>query len=401
MIDLKMDMIQTVGLAVIVLILGRYLRLKFEFFEKYCIPSPVIGGFIFAIVNLFFHSTGFLNITFDNTLQNFFMTMFFTSIGFNASFKLLKIGGKKVGLFLAVAVIFLILQNVVALLVGNLLGINPLLALLTGSTPMTGGHGTAAAISPMIEEMGISGAQTIAIAAATFGLIAGSSLGGPLADKLIKSKKLEIKPELVGNNDIKNDELLFSNDKKYLNGDFFAKALFMILVAMFLGSYVSVFINKQFNFPNYIGPMLVAVIIRNISDLSSKLDIHYEEIRILEDVSLNLFLGMAMMTLKLWQLAGIAGNLIILLIAQFLLAAIYIYFVTFKVMGSNYDAAVLSAGHAGFALGATPNGIANMQSVSSKYAYSNIAFFVMPAVGALFIDLFNIPIISIFIYLLS
>lgn len=401
MININMDMIQTVGLAVVVLILGRYLRIKFEFFEKYCIPSPVIGGFIFAILNLIFHSTNFTSITFDNTLQNFFMTIFFTSIGFNASFKLLKIGGKKVILFLSLAVVFLILQNIVSLLVGNLLGINPLLALLTGSTPMTGGHGTAAAISPIIEEMGINGAQTIAIAAATFGLIAGSSLGGPLADKLIKNKKLDIKPELMEDSNLKNDELLFSSNKKYLNGDFFAKALFMILLSMFLGSYISIVINKYISFPNYIGPMLVAVIIRNISDYSSKFDIHYEEIRILEDVSLNLFLGMAMMTLKLWQLAGVAGNLIILLFAQVVLAVVYIYFITFKVMGSNYDAAVLSAGHAGFALGATPNGIANMQSVSSKYAYSNIAFFVMPAVGALFIDFFNIPIISIFIYLVS
>lgn len=402
MYKLDMDMIQTVGLAVVVLIVGRFLRTKINFFEKYCIPSPVIGGFLFAIINLFFNKYNFLNISFDATLQSFFMTMFFTSIGFNASFKLLKIGGKKVILFLLAALGLLILQNVVAIGVGNLLGVNPLLALLTGSTPMTGGHGTAAAISPMIEELGVSGAKTIAIAAATFGLIAGSSLGGPLADFLIKRKNIPIKPESIKDDKkIKNDESLFRPKVKELNGEYFAKALFMILLAMFLGSYVSIFINKFLNFPAYIGPMLIAALIRNISDYNSIFDIHYEEIRILEDVSLNLFLGMAMMTLKLWQLSGIAGSLIILLLAQAILAVLYIYFVTFNVMGANYDAAVLSAGHTGFSLGATPNGIANMQSVSDKYSYSNIAFFVMPIVGALFIDFFNVPIISAFISFLS
>ena len=401
MFNIKMDMIQTVGLAVIILILGRLLRKKIKFFETYCIPSPVVGGFLFAIINLILRETNLVIFEFDNTLQSFFMTLFFTSIGFNASWRLLKVGGRKVVMFLIMAVTLVVLQNVVAVGVGYLTGVDPLIALLTGSTAMTGGHGTAAAMAPIVEELGHTGAKSVAIAAATFGLIAGSSLGGPLANRLIKGKKLEVVAEKVDNEKVRNDEFLFNNDVKKLDGENFAKAFFLILLSMFIGSYVSTFLNQFLNFPNYIGPMIVAAVLRNISDNTTKFDLHYEEVHILEDVSLNLFLGMAMISLKLWELGNVAGQLAVLLLAQALLAWVFIYLVTFRFMGRNYDAAVLSAGHAGFGLGATPNGIANMQSVCDKYKHSHIAFFVMPIVGALFIDFFNVAIISGFFSFLS
>jgi len=401
MLNIKMDMIQTVGLAVIILILGRFLRKKVKFFETYCIPSPVVGGFLFAIINLILRKSNLVIFEFDNTLQSFFMTLFFTSIGFNASWRLLKVGGKKVGMFLIMAIVLVILQNIVAVGVGYLTGVDPLIAFLTGSTAMTGGHGTAAAMAPIVEELGHTGAKSVAIAAATFGLIAGSSLGGPLANSLIKGKKLEVVAERVDNEKVRNDEFLFNNDVRRLDGENFAKAFFLILLSMFIGSYVSTFLNQFLNFPNYIGPMIVAAILRNISDHTTKFDLHYEEVHILEDVSLNLFLGMAMISLKLWELSSVAGQLAVLLLAQALLAWVFIYFVTFRFMGRNYDAAVLSAGHVGFGLGATPNGIANMQSVCDKYKHSHIAFFVMPIVGALFIDFFNVAIISGFFSFLS
>ena len=401
MLNIKMDMIQTVGLAVIILILGRVLRKKVKFFETYCIPSPVVGGFLFAIINLILRKSNLVIFEFDNTLQSFFMTLFFTSIGFNASWRLLKVGGKKVGVFLIMAIVLVILQNIVAVGVGYLTGVDPLIALLTGSTAMTGGHGTAAAMAPIVEELGHTGAKSVAIAAATFGLIAGSSLGGPLANRLIKGKKLEVVAERVDNEKVRNDEFLFNNDVRKLDGENFAKAFFLILLSMFIGSYVSTFLNQFLNFPNYIGPMIVAAILRNISDHTTKFDLHYEEVHILEDVSLNLFLGMAMISLRLWELSSVAGQLAVLLLAQALLAWVFIYFVTFRFMGRNYDAAVLSAGHVGFGLGATPNGIANMQSVCDKYKHSHIAFFVMPIVGALFIDFFNVAIISGFFSFLS
>lgn len=401
MFNIKMDMIQTVGLAVVILILGRFLRGRVKFFETYCIPSPVIGGFLFAILNLVLRQTNLVIFEFDNTLQSFFMTVFFTSIGFNASWRLLKVGGRKVVMFLLMAIILVVLQNIVAVGIGYATGIDPLIALLTGSTAMTGGHGTAAAMAPIVEELGHTGAKSVAIAAATFGLIAGSSLGGPLANRLINGKKLKVVAEEVENEKVHNDEFLFNNDVKKLDGENFAKAFFLILLSMFIGSYVSTFLNHFLNFPNYIGPMIVAAILRNVTDHTSKFDLHYEEIHILEDVSLNLFLGMAMISLKLWELSSVAGQLAALLLAQAVLAWVFIYFVTFRVMGGNYDAAVLSAGHVGFGLGATPNGIANMQSVCDKYKHSHIAFFVMPIVGALFIDFFNVAIISGFFSFLS
>lgn len=401
MFNIKMDMIQTVGLAVIILILGRLLRKNVKFFETYCIPSPVVGGFLFAIINLILRETNLVIFEFDNTLQSFFMTLFFTSIGFNASWRLLKVGGRKVVMFLIMAVILVVLQNIVAVGVGYITGVDPLIALLTGSTAMTGGHGTAAAMAPIVEELGHTGAKSVAIAAATFGLIAGSSLGGPLANRLIKGRKLEVIAEQVDNEKVRNDEFLFNNDVRKLDGENFAKAFFLILLSMFIGSYVSTFLNQFLNFPNYIGPMIVAAVLRNISDNTTKFDLHYEEVHILEDVSLNLFLGMAMISLRLWELSSVVGQLAVLLLAQAILAWIFIYFVTFRIMGRNYDAAVLSAGHVGFGLGATPNGIANMQSVCDKYKHSHIAFFVMPIVGALFIDFFNVAIISGFFSFLS
>ena len=230
MFNIKMDMIQTVGLAVIILILGRFLRKKVKFFETYCIPSPVVGGFLFAIINLILRKSNLVIFEFDNTLQSFFMTLFFTSIGFNASWRLLKVGGKKVGMFLIMAIVLVILQNILAVGVGYLTGVDPLIALLTGSTAMTGGHGTAAAMAPIVEELGHTGAKSVAIAAATFGLIAGSSLGGPLANRLINGKKLEVVAEEVDNEKVRNDEFLFNNDVRKLDGENFAKAFFLILL---------------------------------------------------------------------------------------------------------------------------------------------------------------------------
>ena len=404
---LELDMIQAIGLAVILLIIGRALRKRIRFFEKYCIPAPVIGGFLFAIITFIFKQSNFLEIKFDTTLQQFFMVMFFTSVGFNASLQVLKKGGKKVFIFLAVAVGLVILQNLVAVGLGPFVGLHPLLALMTGSTPMTGGHGTAAAIAPTIEALGFKGAETastIAIATATFGLIAGSMIGGPIADSLIKKYNLLPNEIINERKDAHFEEKdIYKNvrkeEKTILDGEKFSYAFFYILIAMGIGSYLSILL-KQFlpvlSLPVYIGPMIIAAIMRNIFDISEKLHAPIHEISIIEDVSLNLFLAMALMSLKLWQLIDLALPVIILLIAQIILIFFYLRFVTFKVMGGDYDAAVMVSGHAGFGLGATPNGIANMKSVTEKYIYSKVAFFVIPLVGALFIDFFNVSIITIF-----
>ena len=403
MIELKMDMIQTISLSVILLIIGMKLRTKVKFFEKYCIPSPVIGGFLFSIIAFILRQTNIITIKFETTLQTFFMVMFFTSVGFNASLKVLKKGGKKVLIFLFLAIGLCFAQNVVAIFLSQLIGINPLLGLMTGSTPMTGGHGTSAAIAPTIEALGIKGAGTVAIASATFGLIAGSMMGGPIANKLILKHKLLGNETLLHekhdyNSDI--DENVLKKPEPALNAEKFSMAFFFILIAMGIGSYLSIFITKllpAMNFPIYIGPMIIAAIMRNISDNSEMFTAPTREISVLEDVSLNLFLAMALMSLKLWELIDLAIPMLILLVAQIVLIYLYLNFITFKAMGSDYDAAVIVSGHCGFGLGATPNGISNMKSVCEKYKYSKIAFFVVPVVGALFIDFANVSLITLFI----
>ncbi len=403
MFELKMDMIQTISLSVILLIIGMKLRTKIKFFEKYCIPSPVIGGFLFSIIAFILRQTNIITIKFETTLQTFFMVMFFTSVGFNASLKVLKKGGKKVLIFLFLAIGLCFAQNVVAIFLSQLIGINPLLGLMTGSTPMTGGHGTSAAIAPTIEALGIKGAGTVAIASATFGLIAGSMMGGPIANKLILKHKLLGNETLLHekhdyNSDI--DENVLKKPEPALNAERFSMAFFFILIAMGIGSYLSIFITKllpAMNFPIYIGPMIIAAIMRNISDNSEMFTAPTREISVLEDVSLNLFLAMALMSLKLWELIDLAIPMLILLVAQIVLIYLYLNFITFKAMGSDYDAAVIVSGHCGFGLGATPNGISNMKSVCEKYKYSKIAFFVVPVVGALFIDFANVSLITLFI----
>lgn len=397
--EIKMNMVQTIGFAVVLLLIGMWLRKKVKFFQTFAIPSPVIGGFLFAIINLVLRQTETLMIEFDTTLQSFWMIIFFTSIGFGASIKILKTAGPKVILFLIVAGVLCVLQNATALGLADIVNVPKGLALMTGSTPMTGGHGTSAGIAPLVEKAGVVGAETVAYSAATFGLVMGSLMGGPLANSLIKRKNLMTKIS----NDEEFDESILEEERKPLDGERLFTAFAVLLVAMFLGSYISDLLNKgvanftdMAKFPAYIGPMILAIIARYISD-SGKNFIPVEEVAIVGEVGLNLFLAMALMSLKLWELAELAGPMIVLLIAQTILMAIYAYFVTYKIMGSNYDSAVLAGGHCGFGMGATPNGVANMKSICEKYTYSKTAFFVLPIVGGMFIDFVNVFIIIVFL----
>lgn len=396
--NVQFGMIQSVGLAVIILLIGKFLRAKIKFFQDFAIPSPVIGGFLFAIINMVLRSTGTLVLEFDNTLQEFFMIIFFTSIGFNASVKVLKAGGPYVIKFLIIATGLCVLQNVVALVLGTVLGMEPGLALMTGSTPMTGGHGTAAGIAPLIEEAGVTGAQTVAVSAATFGLVAGSLMGGPVANRLIEKGDLVTKKKESEKED-QFDDSLIATKERILTGDRINMAFFVILIAMALGIYLSNFLNglvgkvtDKAALPIYIGPMLLAVLARYISDKGANF-VPVEEVEIVGSVGLNIFLSMALMTLRLWELAALAIPFIILLLGQTLLTFLYTNFVTFRFMGADYDAAVLAAGHCGFGMGATPNGVANMESVCEKFVYSKLAFFVLPIVGGMFIDFANLIVI--------
>lgn len=399
MLNLKLDMIQSIGLAIILLLIGRKCRKRFKILEKYCIPSPVVGGLLFAILTLLLRNFNILEFSFDDVLQKFFMTMFFTSVGFNASIKVLKKGGVKVLIFLIVAIGLILIQNIVPILIANILNVDKSIALMTGSTALTGGHGTAAAISQSIHS---TKAASVSIASATFGLVAGSMIGGPIASRIIEKKNLLSKYMSDNNKEVVDHEETFFEEVKKgtLNGEKFARAFFTILLAMAIGT----LFNDLFkylgikNLTYYIGPMLVASIIRNVTDtVDSLVNSPMEEISVVENISLNLFLSMSLMTLRLWELIDLAIPISVLLLIQTVVTALYARYVTFNVMGADYDAAVIVAGHCGFGMGATPNGITNMETICDKYKYSKIAFFTVPIVGALFIDFFNVSIISIFL----
>lgn len=390
---LSLNMIQSVALAVLVLLLGQYLVKKIKFLSDYCIPAPVVGGLIFALLALLFKLTNIIEFEFDGTLKDLAMTAFFTSVGFSASFRLLKKGGIKVFIFLAAAVILVILQDIVGVALAAVFNLHPLIGLATGSIPMTGGHGTSAAFGPVLEESGAIGANTVALAAATFGLVAGSSIGGPVGKRLIE--KFNLKSDNGKSAGFEVDEL--TNKERPLVENNFYVASFELIIAMGLGTIISILLEKTgLTFPPYIGAMLAGAVIRNIADITRAFDVPKVEIDIIGGVSLSLFLAMALMTLRLWELADLAIPMIVMLMAQAILIYLFANFVTFKIMGRDYDAAIIAAGHCGFGLGATPNGIANMTSVTNRFGPSPTAFFILPLVGSLFIDFFNSTIITLF-----
>lgn len=394
--DITLDMYQTVAVAVVVLMIGNFLKKKISFLQRFCIPSPVIGGLLFAIFTLILYATGIAVIDFDDTLKEVCMVLFFTSVGFQANLKVLKSGGKALIVFLVLVVALMIGQNFASIGLANVLGLDSLTGMTTGSIPMIGGHGTAGAFGPVLEDFGISGATTVCTAAATFGLIAGSLMGGPIGNRLIKKHNLldTIKTE--------DDSFLVEEEEKHeRHFSMYAPAVFQLIIAVGIGTIVSELLSLTgMTFPIYIGAMIVAAIMRNIGEYTGKITIHMGEINDLGGICLSLFLGIAMITLKLWQLADLALPLVILLAGQAVLMFLFAYFVVYNIMGRDYDAAVIAAGTCGFGMGATPNAMANMQAICDKYAPSVKAYLIIPIVGSLFADFLNSLTITFFINLL-
>ncbi|WP_372714732.1 sodium/glutamate symporter [Ilyobacter sp.] len=397
MLVYQFDMMQTLTLAAIVLLVGRFIRKKVAFFEQFFIPSPVIGGVLYSIITLIGHSSGAFEFTYDGQLKTLFMVAFFTTIGFAASFKLLKKGGVQVGIFLGVATVLVILQNVLGVSLAKAFHLNPLLGLAVGSIPLTGGHGTSGAFGPVLEAAGAHGAMAVSIASATFGLIAGCIIGGPIAKRLMAKHGIT-----SGTDDgAQHFQGLEKPEEERITETTLLNTVYLIVLCMGVGTVVSVVIKKAgIVLPIYIGPMLVAAIVRNIADAKS-INLHHKSIDSMGNISLSLFLAMALMTMRLWDLAALAIPLVVMLLAQTALMAAFAYFVTFKIMGRDYDAAVISCGHCGFGMGATPNAMANMESFTGSNFPSPRAFFVLPLVGALFIDFTNASIITFFINIFS
>lgn len=393
---IQLDMYQTLAVAVLVLLLGNYLKKKIYFLQKFCIPAPVIGGLIFAIMTCICYVTGIAEFSFDDTLREVCMVFFFTSVGFQANLKVLKSGGKSLIVFLGLVIALIILQNLTAVGLAKLLNLNPLIGMCTGSIPMVGGHGTAGAFGPVLEDLNIKGATTICTAAATFGLIFGSLIGGPLGKKLIE------KHSLLNTAANEDDSLLVEDEKKHeRHTNMYADAVFQLILAIGVGTIFTMLLTKTgLTFPIYIGAMLAAALMRNICEYTGIATIHMGEINDLGGISLSLFLGMAMITLRLWELASLALPLFILLAAQVLLIIIFTYVIEFNIMGRDYDAAILVSGTCGFGTGATPNAMANMQAVCDQYVPSIKAYLLIPLVGSLFADFLNSLVITFFINLM-
>ncbi|MCI9071014.1 sodium/glutamate symporter [Clostridium sp.] len=396
--ELKLDIFQTMALVTVVFYLGTYFRKKIEILSKYCIPAPVIGGLLFALVMLFLKLTNLATIKLDTTLQDLFMTTFFASVGFTASFKILKSGGIKVAKFLGIAILLIVLQDILGATLAKCFNLKSLLGLCTASISMIGGHGTAGSFGPLLEELGVNGATTVSFASATFGLVMGSFIGGFVAKNLIENYKIktpkESKEQSIPLSDFHED------NKAILCHHRLIKASAYLFFAMGIGSIISKLIQQtELTFPSYIGAMIAAAIIRNFCDIRNQ-ELEEKEIEVIGNISLTYFLCIALMGLKLWELFDLALPLIVMLVAQSLLMFIFAYFITFKVMGKDYDAVVFASASCGFGMGATPNAVANMDALSSKFGFVATPYFVVPIVGALFVDFVNSAVITLFVNIL-
>ena len=396
-LQISLDMYQTLAVAVVILYLGTWLKKRIKVLETFCIPSPVVGGLIFAILACILYVAGVMEMNFDETLKNVCMIMFFTSVGFQANLKVLKSGGVSLVIFLVCVTTLIILQNAVAVGLSPMLGVERAFGMCTGSIPMVGGHGTAGAFGPDLEALGLEGATTLCTAAATFGLIAGSLMGGPLGRRLILKHDLLKTAIPVDDGPLVEDE-----QKHHRSVRGYAPAAYQIAIAMGVGTIVSWALTTvtTMNFPVYIGAMIIAAIMRNFSEFTGKFEVPMGEINDIGGICLSLFLGIAMITLKLWQLAALAIPLIVLLVVQAVLMFLFAYFVVFNVMGRNYDAAVLAAGSCGFGMGATPNAMANMQALTDRFVPSVKAYILVPIVGSMFADFINSLTITFFINML-
>jgi ESS family glutamate:Na+ symporter len=401
---LTLDLINTVAFGGVVLFLGHGVRRLIPALSWYNVPAPVIGGLLVALVMLAARSRGVTLATFDTRLQAPFMIAFFTTVGFGASVSLLKVGGPQVLLFLLLSTVLAVAQNVIGILIAIPMGMHPLFGVLNGSVTLTGGPATGLAFAPAFEAAGVAGAATVAIAAAMVGIVSGGLIGGPVGTILIERYRLR-RPTREAHHDprlatqIVEDQIgeLAASTPAGEDKESYAllKALVVILVAMWAGSSVSARITSAgITLPAYIGAMLVAAVIRNADDATGLIGLSQRTIDDLGSVALSLFLVLALMTLRLWELSGLALPMVAILAVQVAMIAA-VCWPTFRVMGRDYDAAVMGAGLCGFMLGTTANAMANMEALVDRYGPAPRAFLVVPMVGAFFIDFINAVIITI------
>ncbi len=392
---LRLDLIQTFAIAGIIYLAGVLLKRKIKILEHLNIPSAVLGGLVFASINLVLHNR-FLNIKIDTSMQSLCMVLFFTSIGTNASLALLKRGGMQVTIFLLIASAFCIIQNLAGIGVANLFDVPKSFGVMAGSVTLVGGPATGLAFSPLFEELGLKGAETIAITSATFGIVFGGLLGGPFGTFLIRKFHLKKSSnKIAGAIEEEADETIQIDTTS--ENSIFTISLINVIIIMGLGGIVSLLIAKSgITLPSYIGAMIVGAVFRNVNDKTQWITIDQKSIDFAGNIALNIFLTIALMDLKLWELFHLALPLTVILLAQVLVVVLFTIAVTFFFMGKDYEAAVMSSGFIGFMLGTIANAMVVMKTIVSKYGAAPHAFLVVPLVGAFFIDYVNALVITVF-----
>lgn len=378
---IKADSIMTVAMAAVLLLIGFFIKSKVKFLDKYCIPAPVVGGFLFMFITFIGHITGTFSFSFDSMYQAPFMLAFFTTVGLGASISLLKKGGVLLFFYWLIAGVVSVFQNIIGVGVGKLVGLDAPFALLSSAISMCGGHGAAAAYGSTFADMGYSAAPLVGAAAATFGLISAVMIGGPVGRRLIVKYNLKPDESEIIDSEINN---INAASATKLDGMDVIKNVTSLLVCMALGTMVSGWIGKLIgmSFPTYVGAMFVAVIVRNLNEKFHFYNFDFALVDGIGDVMLSLYLSIALMTLKLWELSGLIGGVLVVLICQVVFMILVSYFVVFRLLGKNYDAAVMCAGLCGHGLGATPSAIVNMTAVNERYGMSRRAMMIVPIVGA-------------------
>lgn len=395
---MSLDTLETLMAASLVLLLGRLILARARILRTYSIPEPVVGGLLIALLVFALHGVLQIDVRFDATLQAPLMLTFFATIGLNADLAGLKAGGRSLIVFLGVVIGLLVMQDALGIGLAWALGQERILGLLGASVTLSGGHGTGAAWAAVFSERhGLQSATEIAIACATFGLILGGVIGGPVARFLITHYDLAPNPEsnVTGTTAFEQPKAV-----RPITADVFIETVALIAVCLAVGSALaSLLAGTVFELPSFVCVLFVGVVLRNGLAVPGWYQVAEREVSLIGNVSLGLFLAIALMSLRLGDLASLALPLLAILVVQAFAMASYAIFITFRVMGSNYDAAVLAAGHCGFGLGATPTAIANMQAITGQFGPSHLAFLVVPMVGAFFIDIANAIVIKLFLLL--
>ena len=393
---IHLDAIGTLALALVLLLLGNYLRNHVSFLERFCIPAPVAGGFTFSFIHCILYMAGILCFEFDTAYQSPAMIAFFTRAGLATSVKGLKKGGKDIVVYYVLCCVLVTVQSILSIVLSFATGIEPIYGFLAGSTTMVGGHGNGGSFGQTITDMGYAAGLTVGMACATFGLVSGSLLGGPFANHLIKKFKLDpSRADTSFDEPVETLDGEVGEDHSNLN---LMKHIAYIAVIMTIGGFIVAKISNLINgvtLPAYVGGMFLGVIVRNVNEKTKLIHFNQRTIDGMQDVFLSVFLSIAMMSLKLWQLIDLAIPLLIILFAQVAFIILFARFICFPLLGKTYDTAVMLAGMIGHGLGATPNAIANITSVTSKYGPSKKAMFIVPIIAAAFLDLYLLPAIVV------